>query len=153
MIPTHNRSDKLRRLLESLAEGELVPDRVVVVADRCADGTQVMVRRDFPSVCLVESETALWPAGARNEGLRHTNQPYIFFIDDDNIVDRFCLRELVALMDVNSQIGLLGPLMLTYPAGGGVWCAGGELTPTRVRYRMDVDGTADPAMSGYAHAL
>lgn len=148
VIPTHNRRDKLRRLLKSLAEGELVADRVVVVADRCTDSTQVMIRREFPSICLVESETALWAAGARAAGLRHTDHDYIFFVDDDNVVDPFCLRELVALMDVHSQIGLLGPLMLTYPAGGGVWCAGGELTPTRVRYRMDVDGTLDPACAG-----
>lgn len=148
VIPTHNRREKLRRLLESLAQGELVADRVVVVADRCTDGTQGMVRREFASVCLVESETPLWAAGARSEGLRHTDHSYVFFVDDDNIVDRSCLRELVTLMDGHSQIGLLGPLMLTFPVGGKVWCAGGILTPVRVRYRLDLRGAEDPGCLG-----
>jgi len=148
VIPTHNRREKLHRLLESLAQGDMVADRVVVVADRCTDGTQEMLRREFAAVCLVESGTTLRAAGAREEGLRHTDQAYVFFVDDDNVVDRFCLGELVTVMDAYPQIGLLGPLMLKFPAGGGVWCAGGELTPTRVRYRTDPDGAVDSTCPG-----
>jgi hypothetical protein len=148
VIPTHNRREKLRRLLDSLALGELVADRVVVVADRCTDGTQAMVREEFPSVCLVDSARVLRCAGGRTEGLRHTEHDYVFFVDDDNIVDRSCLRELVALMDTYPQIGLLGPLMLNYPEGGGVWCAGGEVKAMRVRHRTEEGCVPDPECPG-----
>ena len=148
VIPTHNRREKLRRLLDSLDHGDLIADRIVVVADRCRDGTQAMVREEFPSVVLVESERVLRCAGARCEGLRHTEQEFVFFVDDDNIVDHACLRELVGLMADYPQIGLLGPLMLRFPPGSGVWCAGGERTAMGVRHRRERDRTLDPDCVG-----
>jgi GT2 family glycosyltransferase len=128
--------------------GHLVADRVVVVADRCTDGTQAMIHDEFAYVCLVDSERVLRAAGGRSEGLRHTRQDYVFFVDDDNIVDASCLSELVRLMEVYPRIGLLGPLMLNYPKESGVWCAGGEVHAMRVRHRLEAECVPDQECPG-----
>ena len=148
VIPTHNRRDKLRRLLLSLADGHTLPDQIVVVADWCTDGTQAMCRHEFPAVCLVESNSPLRCSGARAKGLTHTEREYIFFLDDDNVVDPACLEELVRIISSNARIGLLGPLMLNWPDGSGVWCAGGELTAVGVRYRTGRNCVPDPDCEG-----
>ena len=131
-----------------LNQGELIADRVVVVADQCTDSSQAMVLEEFPFVVLVETERVLRSAGARRQGLRYTDQEFVSFIDDDNIVDRACLRELVRLMALYPRVGLLGPLMLRFPPGSGVWCAGGERTAMGVRHRREKDRVLDPDCPG-----
>lgn len=129
IIPTHNRREKLLRLLSSL-EASTLPARdreVIVVTDCCSDGSQQAVREQFPSTVLIDSGTmALHCGRARELGANAAKGTYLFFVDDDNLVDRDCLAALLRLIG-RDQIGVLGPLMMNYPDGNGVWCAGARI--------------------------
>ena len=86
IIPTHNRSDSLRRLLDALSVqdfplGEL---EVVVVADGCGDDTSVMLRRyQAPYELSVVEQPGSGPAEARNAGAGRARTPLLIFVDDD----------------------------------------------------------------------
>ncbi len=151
VIPTHNRRSKLRRLLNCLAQGTVVADHTIVVADRCDDGTVEMLHTSFPDVEVIASETALYSNGARALGLARVTEDCVFFIDDDNVVERDCLRELVTAVVSQPDLGLVGPIMMRYPEGEGVWCAGGYLTRTGVRHRTELEairtGTLAPSLT------
>jgi GT2 family glycosyltransferase len=57
-------------------------------------------------------------------GAAVTRGEFVFFVDDDNIVERRCLSTLVEVARAHPRIGILGPLMLEFPDGTGTWCAG-----------------------------
>lgn len=132
VIPTHDRKDKLVRLLDSIAKSDLdESDReIVVVADRCSDGTQALLAECYPEVRIVDlvgGEPA-YVAGGREIGFRAARGELIFFVDDDNVVDPACLSGLVSVLASHPSVGSLGPLMYRYDQASRLWCAGAVLT-------------------------
>ena len=61
VIPTRNRKDLLGRMIRS-ALAQTVPVEVIVMDDGSTDGTQEMVRREFPQVRYYELGKAKGPA-------------------------------------------------------------------------------------------
>jgi GT2 family glycosyltransferase len=86
VVPTHNRSDSLRRLLTALAAQSVGADRfeVVVVADGCADGTVMMLRNwGGPLRLTICEQTGEGAAAARNRGAQAATGDILIFLDDD----------------------------------------------------------------------
>lgn len=86
IIPTHNRSASLKKMLESL-EFQSFPLQnfeVVVVADGCNDDTVKMLKEYNPALNLVVCELAgLGASSARNKGASVAKGKYLIFVDDD----------------------------------------------------------------------
>ena len=93
IIPTHNRRELLGSVLESLAV-QTYPSHlfeVVVVADACLDGTELMVQEkaaDLPYVLKVVSHAAKSPSLTRNRGVQEARSQRILFLDDDIIASK-----------------------------------------------------------------
>ena len=86
VVPTHNRSASLRRLLHALAQQTVAPTafEVVVVADGCRDDTVEMARSlALPYKLKVLEQPAGGAAAARNRGAAVANAPLLVFLDDD----------------------------------------------------------------------
>lgn len=86
IIPSHNRSVSLKRLLDKL-EAQTFPAQfmqVVVIADGCKDGTVSMLQKYKASFDLNYIELAgEGPAVARNKGAALATGKLLLFIDDD----------------------------------------------------------------------
>jgi glycosyltransferase involved in cell wall biosynthesis len=86
VIPSHNRSASLKRLLDKL-EAQTFPTRlmqVVVVADGCKDATLSMLQKYKASFELKYIElSGEGPAIARNKGAALSTGKLLLFIDDD----------------------------------------------------------------------
>ncbi len=125
VVPTHNRADRIVRLLTALAaQLRTEPFEVVVVDDASTDDTlarlsAVSSSLPFPLV-LIESKEQAGPAGARNRGWRAAQGDLIAFIDDDCVPDPGWLHAVVAALDEadivigrtkppDDQLGLIGP--------------------------------------------
>ena len=96
VIPTHNRRERLERLLRSL-ESQTAPNQdfdVIVVVDGASDGTEKMLNAFQVGYQLaVVSTTQGGPARARNEGAARATGTYLLFVDDDMIAaPRACRR-------------------------------------------------------------
>ncbi len=87
VIPTHNRSESLRRTLDALAKQTLHPSEfeVVVVADTCTDGTAdwVSALDDVSFPLRLTSHDARSAARSRNVGAEHALGEHLVFLDDD----------------------------------------------------------------------
>lgn len=81
-ITTRNRSDDLRRALESCMRqtGRL---EVLVIDDGSTDGTVDLVRREFPGVRLVRFEESGGCVRRRNEAAALARAPFVLSMDDD----------------------------------------------------------------------
>ncbi len=125
VVPTHNRVDRMLRLLDALADqavGE--PFEVVVVDDASDDDTVdrlVEASSRYPfELEILPSDANTGPAGARNRGWRAARGDVVAFTDDDCVPDPEWLSSLVTALDradiavgrtrpPDDQLALIGP--------------------------------------------
>ena len=65
-IPTYNRREKLRRLLNSIRASTFKDYEVVVVDDASSDGTREMIREEFPDAVYIRHESSTLVVKPRN---------------------------------------------------------------------------------------
>ena len=82
VIPTYNRVDFVRRAIVS-AKSQTVPVEVVVMDDGSTDGTEAMVRGEFPDAIFETHAGPNGPSFLRNRGSQLATAPVLFPIDDD----------------------------------------------------------------------
>jgi glycosyltransferase involved in cell wall biosynthesis len=82
VIVTKNRKEELRRALRSAVAQSGQPE-VLVMDDGSTDGTEEMVRSEFPQAALHHFEQSKGYIVRRNEGARLARGNIIFSIDDD----------------------------------------------------------------------
>ncbi|MDW5561796.1 MAG: glycosyltransferase family 2 protein [Methanomassiliicoccus sp.] len=128
VIPTHNRKEKLLRLIRSLLESTFPVNEssIIVVNDRSSDGTAEAVRDAFPNIMLITNSEEGFISKSRNIGIHTSTGQYVFLVDDDNVVDRNCISELVGTFvgDPTGSIGVVGPIMCYLEKPELIWCAG-----------------------------
>jgi GT2 family glycosyltransferase len=85
IVPTHNRSASLLRLVAALAKQDYPRQHmdVIVVADGCMDDTIETVRRMGLSFVRVIEQTNVGAGGARNAGAAEATGELLVFLDDD----------------------------------------------------------------------
>jgi glycosyltransferase involved in cell wall biosynthesis len=123
VIATHDRPAGLARTLRSVIELDYPNYEIVVVDNAPATSeTREMLRRDFPDVpnlrYVREDAPGLTPARIR--GIEVASGEILAFTDDDVVVDRYWLAELVAGFEAGDSVacvtGLTLPLELDTPA-------------------------------------
>jgi|GEM_PF-988495 len=132
VIPTHNRFEKLSRLVESILKSSYAPDHIeLIIIDDASEGSilQKIVERygQNPTIKILHNETNQMVAKTRNIGLRHAKADYIFFVDDDVIVAPDAIGKLVDFMGKNSDFGIAGPLICAHDDPEKIWAAGVRL--------------------------
>ncbi|MGQ9507467.1 MAG: glycosyltransferase family 2 protein [Candidatus Bathycorpusculaceae bacterium] len=126
VIPTHDRNEKLVRLIHSVLESNYPQNKIeiIVVDDASTDGTYEKVAKEFPSVKLIRNNKELLIAASRNLGIQNAKNDCIFLIDDDNVVDENCIHELVKVIENDASVGVVAPIMYYLKQPNRVWCAG-----------------------------
>jgi GT2 family glycosyltransferase len=118
VVPTYNRLERLRRVLDALARQTVDPAdfEVIVVSDGSTDGTDEFLRDAATPFRLVGASRAnAGPAAARNIGTRLAAGALVLFVDDD-VVPRADLLEqhLTTHEQAEAEVVVIGP-MLTPP--------------------------------------
>jgi GT2 family glycosyltransferase len=114
VIPTHQRRERLRMVLERLGRQGYPRDRleIVVVCDGCTDGSAEMARGlhlPFPTTVLEQINQG--PAVARNLGLRHARGPLVLFLDDDVMPPPSFVAEHARAHGERKDRVVIGPLL------------------------------------------
>ena len=106
VIPTHNRSGRLLRAIESV-QGQSWPClEIIVVDDASSDDTPVRLRQLAVADARVRWVRNLTPqggGGSRNIGLAQAQGTYVAFLDDDDVwhPDKLALQH--ALLDAHPE--------------------------------------------------
>lgn len=79
---------------------------VIYVDNGSRDGSTALVRERFPQVGVVELDHNYGYAEGNNIGFRHTHGEFVVFLNQDTVVHRSWLRELVA--GVSSAADIMG---------------------------------------------
>ncbi|MCY3796308.1 MAG: glycosyltransferase family 2 protein [Chloroflexi bacterium] len=141
VVVNWNTRELLKRCLQTViaSEGEF-SYRVVVVDNASDDESAAMVRRDFPSVDLIENrENVGYPRG-NNIGLRHLGYRgardadeaaprYALLLNPDTEVPSDALYLMIRFMDSRPDIGVAGPKLILKDGSLDLACRRGFPTP------------------------
>jgi GT2 family glycosyltransferase len=112
IIPVYNMAEQLKLCIAALLENGLTGPEILVVDDWSTDD----VRSAAQPARTIKTSHRGGPGPARNEGLRHTDRPYILFLDADVVLPPDALahigqtfderandKDVVAVMGVYSE--------------------------------------------------
>jgi rhamnopyranosyl-N-acetylglucosaminyl-diphospho-decaprenol beta-1,3/1,4-galactofuranosyltransferase len=103
VVVTHRRQDLLRRCLTAVLGQTRPPEAVVVVDNASQDGTDDLVRRDFPSVDLLVLRRNTGGAGGFAAGLDRALTAHAagaaWLLDDDTVPEPGALAGLLSARD------------------------------------------------------
>lgn len=93
VIPVHNRRAFTRQCLACLAEQTYRNFQIIVVDDGSTDGTDAMIREEFPEVVVLTGDGNLWWTEATNWGIRYAQkhqdrrqESFVLTLNDDTLV-------------------------------------------------------------------
>jgi GT2 family glycosyltransferase len=109
VVVNYNTREHLRSCLVSL-HGQSAT--VVVVDNGSTDGSQEMVRSEYPDVVLLHDGMNRGYGAAANAGVRGGNAPYVLVLNSDTIVPEGALTSLRVYLDAHPDVGMLGPRLV-----------------------------------------
>lgn len=120
IIVTWNKKQDVLNLLQTVTDSDY-PDSlydILVIDNASRDGTAKAISAAYPSVNIIRNAENLGGSGGFNTGLKWAfNQPagryqYLWLLDNDVLVHRRALSELVLLLDEKETIAVAGSTMM-----------------------------------------
>lgn len=108
-----NNKAYLKPCLRSLFDADMRSTFEVVVVDNgSTDGSQAMLRAEFPGVRIVQNDRNLGLARACNQGIECTKAPYVLLLNNDTLVNGRSLDGLIDFMARTPDAGAAGVTLL-----------------------------------------
>lgn len=113
IIVSFNTKDTLRQCLSALAKhSKNLTVETIVVDNNSHDGSQLMIKEEFPHVRLIESSINLGFAAANNLAFKLCQGRYIVMLNSDAFIHKDTLQNAFKHMEDNSLIGLGGARLI-----------------------------------------
>lgn len=128
VIPTHDRKDKLTRLIKSILTSTYQMDKleVIIVDDASRREVREVVNKEFPNLDarVFRLETERLVAASRNIGLQNSRGEFVLFIDDDAVIQSDTISHLVHFLRLHPNVGIVGPIINDINRPSVTWCGG-----------------------------
>jgi hypothetical protein len=85
---------------------------IIVVDNASSDGSPEMVKGQFPDVLVVCNNNNLGFARANNIGIRKAQGKFLCLVNSDVVVSKGCLEKMIAFMQSQPLIGMMGPQVI-----------------------------------------
>jgi len=99
IIVNYNTRELLRERLKSL-QGQ-----IIVVDNASADGSQKMVKKEFPSVDLIKNQQNVGFARANNQGIQRTKSKYVLLLNTDCEATHQVITETLSYLETHPEVG------------------------------------------------
>ena len=118
VTPNYNGKDFLYAYFESLIKNSNEIGEVIIVDNGSNDGSQEFIRNyrekvDFPIV-LIENSQNLGFAEAVNQGISKARYDYIFSLNNDTVVEKSAILELLNLLNTEERIFSVSSKMVQF---------------------------------------
>ena len=132
-----NNYEDTKECLESLARISYPNYEVIVVDNGSEDNSTKRIQKELPQHAYIYNDTNLGFTGGNNVGMKYAMKrgaDYIFWINNDMVVDKGFLEPLVQAME-NERAGLVGPATYYYEQREKIYSAGEDLNFFRTRLK------------------
>lgn len=116
--------------LDSLSRLAYPACEVVVVDNGSTDGAATAIRAAFPWCTVIQNEENLGFAEGNNVGLCYAGQQaadYALLLNNDTEVDPEFMNHLIAAIDSDPAVGVVGPTIYYHERPDVIWSAGGQI--------------------------
>jgi N-acetylglucosaminyl-diphospho-decaprenol L-rhamnosyltransferase len=100
----------------------------IIVDNGSTDGSQAMVRSQFPNVTLIANRDNLGFAAANNQGISATNSRYVLLLNSDTVASPQVLQDLAAFMEEHPDAGACSPRLVGTDGTPQHYAYGGDPT-------------------------
>ena len=100
---------------------------IVIVDNASGDGSVARLTAAFSKIPVIENSENLGYAGGNNIGIRYALEhgaDYVLLLNNDTIVDRNVVQDLVAAAESDGGVGIVGPKIYDYHEPETIWFAG-----------------------------
>jgi len=132
--------------IESLLEGNIIPNRIVVVDNASRDGSADKIVKAFPGIELIRNSENLGFTGANNMGIARLTEvgcEYIWVLNNDTTIDKQCLSTLKKYLDEHPEAAACSGKILYQEPERLIWYAGSTYSRWTVRSRHRGYGEED----------
>jgi len=109
VIVSFNTSKILDECIVSIKNETTCAYEIIVVDNASADESCQMLREKFPDVTLIENSGNVGFARANNQGFAIAQGKYFFMLNSDTIILDGAIDRLLAFMEQNRHVGIVGP--------------------------------------------
>lgn len=107
VILSCNRKSELRETLTRLTQPDLTWKEIIIADNDSTDGTQAMLKQEFPAVCLLQLTTNRGVYGI-NQAFAHASGPWILSLDDDSAPELSTWSPLLAALHTLDNAAAVG---------------------------------------------
>lgn len=117
IVVNWNTRQLLQKCLQAITENiHDINSEIFVVDNGSSDGSQEMVRVNFPQVNLIENTENVGFAKANNQAIRFSKGKYILLLNSDAFLTSHAVQTMVNELDADQNIGITGAKLI-YPDG------------------------------------
>jgi len=90
---------------------------ILIVDNGSTDGSQEVFKLKYPNIILIENQQNLGFAEGNNIGMRYAlkrGTDYILLLNNDTMVDKHFLDELIKWAEMDQKVGIAGPKIYFY---------------------------------------
>lgn len=110
IIPTYNNFDFLKKCVQSIEQFTPEPHELIIVDNASTDGTREYLKQMAGRVKFVINSENLGFAGAINQGLAIAGGSTLLLLNNDTIVTKNWLSNLLTCVYSSEKVGLVGPV-------------------------------------------
>jgi hypothetical protein len=108
-----NNKGYLEPCLRSLYESDLQYSYDIVVVDNgSTDGSQAMLREQFPQITIIQNEGNVGLGKASNQGIEATQGRYVMLLNNDTLVNGPSFEAMAEFLEANPKAGGVGGRLL-----------------------------------------
>jgi GT2 family glycosyltransferase len=123
IVPTHQGRHHLENLLPSLGE-QTLRHELIVVDNASTDGTEELLRREWPGVRVIRLSENLGFGKAVNEGVAASSSSTVVLLNNDTVCTPPFLERLVAALDSDRGWVMAAPVLVRLDDEGRIDTAG-----------------------------
>jgi len=117
IITSYKQPELLKVCLDSIEKNLTLPetDFEIIVADSATeDGTEMMMREDYPEICFVGSSENIGFGGTVKNGYEKSHGDYLLIMNGDVIVKPGAIEKMLEYIEKNPKVGIVGPKLLSF---------------------------------------
>lgn len=112
IIVNYNTKQLLKECIQSIIQQtKEVSYEIIVVDNDSCDGSQTLIRSEFPTVRLIESGGNLGFGKANNIGMKEARGKYLFLLNSDTILMNNAIK-IFYDYSIKKDIGVLGSILI-----------------------------------------
>jgi len=110
---TYRMRDVARSCIASLKVLSYTNYKIIVVDNDSGDGTEEMLRNEFPELTLIQTGSNLGYTGGNNRGIEYAiahGADYVMILNPDTeVANRHFLEEMIDYAETHREVGIAGP--------------------------------------------